>query len=373
MDKLFLLILLISLFAGSLLLLYPLIAFLKAAIIKKPVNSLSGYTKPVSIIIAAYNEEELLESKINFFLQESEWIEGSEIIVISAGSTDGTNEILKRFSKNPNFISIILNEHIIKPLALNIAFNKSKNDILLFSDCRQIIKNGSVKNILQYFNDANIGVVNSTICDTKKGNKMSLMRSILNSICLNDSASGSSLNIHGAFYAQRRETFRPFPEDILFDDLFAVVSTINQHKRIIQVSDVEIYDVNFEKYYNKNRIERLARGLIIFLLGYWPVIKQMPFTVFLRFIIYRYFKLLMPFIVLGIFLPVIYFVVKKGSIEMQFLFLIAFLVLIVFGKTRRFIIHLSKINFYFASAIFKFFVRNKREVSWDKLAPEQTQ
>lgn len=371
MDKLFLSILLFSVCICVLLITYPLVAYLKALLIKQPVYRSSEFLKPVSIIIAAYNEENFLTDKLNFFLDDQEWIPGSEIIIISAGSNDKTNEILKNFANVPGVIPIIIDKHIVKSLALNIAFLKSKNDILIFSDCRQRIKKGSVKKLVHYFNDENIGVVNSTILDIKHGGKLSLIRRVLNSICLNESISGSSLNIHGALYGQRREVFRPFPEDVLFDDLFAVVSTINQNKRLIQAADVEIYDINFETYYNKNRIERLVRGLMIFLTRHWPSIKKLPNNLFLRFIIYRYLKLLLPFIILGIIVPVIYFSTQLNSRIIYYTLFSLFILIFSLAKPRQQATHLFKINFYFVSAIFKFFALKRRDLSWDKLTPEQ--
>lgn len=158
-----------------------------------------------------------------------------------------------------------------------------------------------------YFHDPEIGVVNSTISHTDGKGKRSFIRYVLNSICINGSISGSSLNIHGALYAQRRSVFVEFPNDILFDDLFAIISTIGQKKRLVQSNEALITDVPFETYYNRNRLERLARGLLIFLFRYWKDIKKLPIPIVIRFLLYRYLKLLLPYLVLGLVIPVLFY------------------------------------------------------------------
>lgn len=350
---------------GVLLLTYPLLTWLRTLRIKKTVSRSHNFIRPVSIIIAAYNEERFLRDKLAFFLQEKEWIPGSELIVISAGSVDGTNSIISEFAKLPDVIPIVVEKHLPKTLALNVAVARSSKDILVFSDCRQDIETGSVRNLVSYFNDPDIGAVNSTLVDEMNSKGLSFFRKVLNFICFNDSNCGSSLSIHGALYAQRRVCFRKFPPDILHDDLFAVVSTIAQGKRLVQARDVLLRDISFTSYYTKGRIERLARGLMLFLLGYWRLIFQMPTSVALRFLLFKYLKLFLPALsFLSVFLIVRYWSVIPPS------FLIAVAVVVGAGLLhrgcRRSLLFVLRINLFFATALFKFFFLNKRECYWEK-------
>lgn len=350
---------------------YPFYAYLKASITKKPTARSDSFVVPVSIIIASYNEQELIRDKINFFLSEKEWIPGSEIIVVSAGSTDGTNSILAEFNHLPHFKSIIIKEHLVKPLALNKAVAQAKNNILIFSDCRQIIKSGSVKTLTTFFNDSDIGIVNSTIYDRNTKGKISVIRSILNSICINESVSGSSLNVHGALYAQRKSVFAEFPDDILFDDLFAIISTLTQNKRIIQTNEVIITDVPIDIYYNKNRLERLSRGLLIFLFRYWKEIKKLPNETIIRFLIYRYLKLLLPYLFLGLLIPSIFYIYPLIHRNTLIAFIIFNLILLLYRPFRNSIMLCVRINYCFMSSTFKYIFLNHRDTKWDKLKSDQ--
>ncbi len=260
-------ILLICLALMLVLLVYPLIAWLGSILLKRPVSKLDQFIQPVSIIIACSNEELYIREKIESFLDKREWIEGSEIIVVVNNSRDATGEVLKEYMNNP-FVSVFFEQgESSKILAVNNGVKRSKNQFLVFSDCRQKMKAGSVKQLISNFNDPQVGTVNSTLMDKNETERFSF-RSVLNFIADCESRSGSSLNVFGALYAQRKDVFREFPGDLLFDDLFVTVSTLVQKKRLVSEKQAIIYDVPFEDYYQVNRIRRLARGLLIFLFSW---------------------------------------------------------------------------------------------------------
>lgn len=361
----------ISLFGISILMFYPVYSYSKY-IWKKSKPQLNKnndeplFSKPVSIIITIYNEENYIQQRIDFFIEKNEWIEGSEIIVISTGSIDKTNEILTTYLENKKIKIIILNERISKIKALNTFVESCKNEIIIFSDCRQKIKPNAVKNLIQHFSNNEIAAVSSTLVDTKFKSKPSLFRKTLNAILIWDSYAGSCLNNYGALYAQRKSTFQPFPENLLFDDLFVVVSIINQNKRIIQEPTVQIEDIEFEKYYQKERLERLIRGLLIFYFNNKKMIFQMPFPIMIRFLIFKYLKLLMP---LFLFFILLYsgFLLPFSSASLLICFGSIILILLLFTKTRKLFVHFIQINYYFFNACFKFLILKNRTNTWSPL------
>jgi cellulose synthase/poly-beta-1,6-N-acetylglucosamine synthase-like glycosyltransferase len=371
MDKVMFIVLMVSGFLLLLIMVYPLIAYFRAKYFPKQIQQSEDFVQPVSILISAYNEGKYIRKKIAYFLSKEEWIEGSELIVVSPGSSDETNAILMDFEHVSGFTAVILDQNIPKTEALNMAVKLAKNELLIFSDCRQIISFGAVKKLVSYFNDPTIGTVNSTILDKNEKGSSSIIRKWLNKVCLFDSVSGSSLNIHGALYAQRKSLFRDFPSNILFDDLYAVVSTLTQGKRLIQSKEVTIIDVSLYQYYTKNRLERLTRGMLIFLVRYWREIKQLSFGTFLRFFIYRYLKLFLPFIILGSIIPLIYFIFRQGCFEIVWILLGVGIIVVSIHPLRRLFVMFMKINYSFLIAILKFLFLNDRETKWDKLTDKQ--
>ncbi len=367
MNQTVIILLVTCLFLIFALFVYPLFSIIYSIIKNKKVNKSKEFIQPVSIIIASYNEGHFIRDKILSLTDREEWIEGSELIIVSAGSTDNTNKILKKFSNNKDFQIIIKNEHLSKIKAINLAVSRSNNDILVFSDCRQKMKKGSIKNLVHNFNDKNVGTVTSTMMDSKNNTRASIIRKILNNIAITESESGSCLNVYGALYAQRKSLYNIIPTDIIFDDLYVVVTTLVQHKRLIQEKEAIIYDVNFADYYNKERIERLTRGLLLFLFNHKKLLKKLPIGVLLRFLIFKYMKLMLPFLCIIILLCSFYLIIKYLPIHYLLLLAIFLLIALTNKKNREFLLLYMRINFYFLTATLKFIFLNERSISWQKL------
>ena len=106
----------------------PLILIFWAKIRAKPVNK--KYIEPsVSVIIAAYNEENFIGQKLENCLALDYPKDKLEIIVISDGSDDKTNNIIKRFE--PQGIRLFsYKDRKGKAFALNLGISKAQGEII---------------------------------------------------------------------------------------------------------------------------------------------------------------------------------------------------------------------------------------------------
>jgi cellulose synthase/poly-beta-1,6-N-acetylglucosamine synthase-like glycosyltransferase len=328
--------------------------------------------RPFSIIVAAYNEERFIRDKILSLMAKEGWIEGSELIVVSAGSTDSTNVILDEFRGQRDIVLMIYQEHLTKIDAVNLAVSRSKNEILVFSDCRQRMKSGSIRSLLYNFSDESVGTVTGTLVNIK-GSKVSQIRTLLNCVALAQSKNGSCLNVFGALYAQRKSVYRTIPNDIIFDDLFVAVSTIVQGRRLIQEKEAIIYDVDFNRYYSKERLERLARGLLMFLWNHTALIMQLPLGFLIRFLGFKYLKLVCPFLLIMSIACALYLVIPVMSV--QIMTIAGLLLMIAFGikESRDIICLFVRANVYFTTAVVKFICVNRQDTSWRQLELDQFQ
>jgi cellulose synthase/poly-beta-1,6-N-acetylglucosamine synthase-like glycosyltransferase len=136
---------------------YPFIALLFSVIKPKRINK--GHFEPhVTILIAAYNEEKHIELTLKNKLSLSYPKEKLEIIVISDGSTDRTDSIVKTFETAG--VALIRQEpRSGKTAALNLGVMKVKGDILVFSDANSIYEPDALKHLLQNFKDPQVGYV----------------------------------------------------------------------------------------------------------------------------------------------------------------------------------------------------------------------
>lgn len=350
-----------------LLALYPGIAYVRYIFFKVPILRSESFLQPVSIIIAAYKEDLFIKEKLISFLHPDEWIDGSEIIIIASGVTECTLEILREFDLPGKITTLVFAEQISKIRAVNMATDIARCDILVFSDCRQNMKKNSVKNLIHNFADLSVGTVTSNLKDSEIPENESFFRRLLTLISKWDSQSGSTLNVYGALYAQRKKLFKKIPENIIFDDLFVVVSTLSQNQRLIQEEDAVIYDINFNTYYKSERIRRLARGLLLFLTTERTMFTKLKLLDLCRLLVLKYLKLSLPFLLLIQSGCILYYTFKTGNLVFVSTFLLLLIPLLGINKSRKFLIHLFLINYHMMVMVIEFVFFNERSPKWEKL------
>jgi cellulose synthase/poly-beta-1,6-N-acetylglucosamine synthase-like glycosyltransferase len=113
-----------------------------------------------SVGIMAYNEEKnirfILEAFINSELQQARI---SEIIVVSSGSTDRTNEIVTDFSRIHKKIRLLTQEDRSgKASAINLFIQNAKHDILIVASADVIPERHTVERMVRPFYNPRIGM-----------------------------------------------------------------------------------------------------------------------------------------------------------------------------------------------------------------------
>jgi hypothetical protein len=229
------------------------------------------------------------------------------------------------------------------------------------------MKKGSLKQLINNFNDKNVGTVAAKLIDPDKNKRQSFFRATINKLVYYDSQYSSGLNVYGALYAQRKSIFQKFPQEQLFDDLCVITTTLSQNMRLVQEPMAVIYDVNFQLYYQGERLERLTRGLLIFLTKHWSqIIKINKFDLF-RLLVFKYAKLLLPF---SFTIWIVYFLLwfyANMSLKLITLLLLSLGILILIKQTRLLILLAFRINIYFFLAIIKYFILKRQSPQWEKL------
>ena len=347
---------------------YPFIEIIKGKICRKKIKQYdSEIKKPISIIISVFNEERYIQGKIEEILNEDIWLNGSELIIVSAGSTDSTNEILKSYAENLKIKTIIKTEHLLKIESINAAVELSTNDILIFSDCKQTMKKGSISLLINTLINEKIGVAAGTLVNLKNGKPHQSFRKWLNAMNVLKVKNGSSMNVYGALYAIHKSSYRPIPTDILFDDLYVLASVLSQGKKIIQVENAIIYEVNFDTYYQEERIQRLTRGLLLFWINHFNLIRKMPFNYQYHFIMSKYSKLTLPLLLIFASILKVRFLLIENNLFYNFIFLSIIISGLILYLLFPFIRISCKLIYYTLKSEYLFFFKNQRSIRWEKL------
>ena len=154
-----LLFLFLALLPLTAIVLYPmaikLLSILQGPAIDKP---RVGDLPSVTLVISAYNEEHVIETKLENSLNIDYPKDKLEIFVVSDGSNDATNEIVGRFAEHGvRLLSWPHNRG--KSVALNDAVAEAKHDILVFSDANSMYHPLALRKLAPWFADERVGSV----------------------------------------------------------------------------------------------------------------------------------------------------------------------------------------------------------------------
>ena len=139
---------------------YPITLIILEKILKKKNDQDLSYKPLVSIIISAYNEEKVIEKKLENIISST--YPNYEVIVANDASSDGTVAICQEFIKNHPGYDIRVNtvkKHLGKTNAQDEAVDVAKGEILVFSDANSIFKDDAIDELVSYFTDDDIEYV----------------------------------------------------------------------------------------------------------------------------------------------------------------------------------------------------------------------
>lgn len=113
----------------------------------------------ISIIVPAYNEEEVLGRTIENLIEA--YYPDKEIIVVDDGSTDSTHEVAKKYV--PRGIKVISRVNGGKYAALNTALVYATGDIIITVDADSLVTRTALVEIVKSFEDPEVGGVAGTL------------------------------------------------------------------------------------------------------------------------------------------------------------------------------------------------------------------
>lgn len=252
----------------------------------------------VSIVIAVYNEAEVLLRKLRN-LQEIDYpADRCEIVVVSDGSTDETNRILAAESQD-RLRALLLPQHHGKASALNRGIQAAKGEIVVFTDARQLVELDAVRRLVANFNDPSVGCVSGELVlgERQAGASMSgvgVYWSMEKQIRQWESATGSVVGATGAFYAVRRELLVPLPPETILDDVYLPLHVVRQGRRVIFEPRARAYDnlAGGEREFRR-KVRTLTGNYQLLQLAPWSLTTANP--VRFEFVCHKLLRLAVPF------------------------------------------------------------------------------
>lgn len=332
----------------------------------------------LSIIISVFNEEAVIQQKIENCLNLDYPKDKLEILIGSDGSTDRTNTILSRYEGRFGNLRIFMaKERKGKPYTINKLVEASGSEILFFTDARQIIERNALIKLVRNFRDEKIGCVSGGLIYRKKdsitGRGIGAYWKYEKYLREMESNIYSMIGATGAIYACRRALFVLLPQNMILDDMYIPLKVVEKGYRAIFEREANAYDIFAEipRDEHKRKIRTLS--------GNYQIFFQLPHMLnpfksklAIQIISHKLLRVLVPFFMVTLFLSNLFLLREKP----YNIFIIAqtmfYVIALIEGAFRKRITKIFGIPYLFCllnfSALVGFweFVRNGTDVKWEK-------
>jgi cellulose synthase/poly-beta-1,6-N-acetylglucosamine synthase-like glycosyltransferase len=203
---------------------YLAAVWLFARIARQPTDERRNLTEApfVSVVVVARNAELVIAARLRNLLDSRYPAERLEIVVVSDGSTDRTEEEIRNVA-DPRIRSIIAPNRLGKAHGLNLAVQSARGEIIVFADVRQSFEEKTIIRLVEQFADTHVGAVSGSLeirkAETVVGGGLDLYWRLEKLLRLSESRLGGTIGCTGAVYAIRKSLHEAIPSDTILDDV----------------------------------------------------------------------------------------------------------------------------------------------------------
>ena len=216
---------------------YPLCVALLRAIRPRPVRA-APITPRVTVVISAYNEAAHIEATVGNKLDQDYPCELLDVMVVSDGSTDGTDQALTRLAQQDPRIAFFRQEpRAGKTAALNCLLERAQGEIIVFADANSMYRPDTVRRLVAPFADPDVGYASGRMVyvdpqGSLVGDGCTAYMRYENALRALESAVGSVVGVDGGVDAIRRSLYRPMRPDQL-PDFVLPLAVVEQGRRVV--------------------------------------------------------------------------------------------------------------------------------------------
>jgi biofilm PGA synthesis N-glycosyltransferase PgaC len=253
----------------------------------------------VSLLIAAYNEERVLESKLANSLALDYPGDRLQIIVVADGSDDDTAAIGMRH-RSMGVELLHRPERRGKTAALNRGVAKATGEVVVFSDANNVFDAGALRKLVRHFRNPQVGgvcgakhVYESNDRDSSVGD--GLYWRYESALKLAESRLGSVTTADGEIFAIRRHLYVPLDERLINDDAAITFEILAQGRRVLyepQARSFEHASIRIADDFNVK--VRMVSGGFQTLGFYWRFLLRPPRIFTLAFCSHKLLRWLAP-------------------------------------------------------------------------------
>jgi len=324
----------------------------------------------ISILVPTYNEERIINLKMDNLLLLEYPKELIEIIIIDSASNDNTSIKVKEYiARSPEYNIRLIEEEKRsgKSIALNKALLYVQNDIIAISDADCFWPRDILRKSIPYLSDETVGAVagqekvlnKSQSWVTKNEqvykDKMKIFR-------LGESKLFSTIIFEGGFGLYKKKCFPGFDDETGADDSGTALKLVQKGMKTIIPPDIYFFTTFPSKWMDKLTIKIRRAG---HLTRIW--LKCLKYLINGELLLPK--KIAIPEIFIHVFNPVIFLILIYLTVNVFLIniyFVIPFMLILLIPLTRFYFIEFIQNNFILLLSLIGVLL-NKKIILWQKV------
>ena len=226
---------------------YPVCVFILTLFWRRNVRK-AAIEPRVTVVISAFNEEREIGHTLANKLSQEYPADRLDVLVVSDGSTDRTDAIVKGFTeRNPGRVAFLRQEpRQGKTQAINQALAHATAEIVVFADANSIYAPNAIRMLVRNFAEPTVGYVTGNMVYTNPaesaiGEGSGSYMSYENILRALETRLGSVVGVDGGVDAIRRELYAPMRSDQL-PDFVLPLCVVEQDRRVVYEPDAMVYE-----------------------------------------------------------------------------------------------------------------------------------
>lgn len=222
-------------FAGYAFVLYAMVRIRRIIKGKRVPPGLDQNFPTLTLIIAAYNEERIIEEKIRNTLELSYPNDKLKLLFITDGSSDRTPELINQFSEIKLMHTPVRSGKI---QAIHRAMHEVDSEVVVFTDANTFLNKDALLLIARHYADPKVGAVSGekrvlqdAVSDATAGE--GFYWKYESTLKKWDSELYSVVGAAGELFSVRRSLYKPVESDTILDDFMISMLIAQQGYRII--------------------------------------------------------------------------------------------------------------------------------------------
>ena len=252
---------------------------------------------PVTAVIAVHNEQDRVLAKIADLRAQDYPQDRLSIVFVSDGSTDQTNALLEQ---HPQATLLAYPQRQGKAHAINVALATVTTPVVLLCDVRQQAQPHALRAVVSRLMQPGIGAVSGELAHRDPANPTAAQIGAYwryeKWIRQSESAVSSVVGATGAFYAIRRDAFRPIAPDTLLDDFEIPMQIVQQGLKVKFESQALVFDELQKEMAGerKRKLRTLSGNFQSFARNRW-LFSPRANPIWIQFISHKVLRLVVPY------------------------------------------------------------------------------